>query len=143
MCRCADVLETIKRIAAIGAKLHCLALKGVDRTSSADKLHLTILAAVSQFERDILIERAYAGLARARSEGRVGGRKHVIETTATRLRMTPGALRAEIRQKSANGGTSRGLSKAYGVSHMTISNAAKAANNTTEPADPGTTESTI
>jgi putative DNA-invertase from lambdoid prophage Rac len=49
----AEVLETIKRIAAIGAKSHCLALKGVELTSSAGKLHLTILAAVSQFERDI------------------------------------------------------------------------------------------
>lgn len=123
----ADVLETIKRIAAIGAKLHCLALKGVDLTGSAGKLHLTILAAVSQFERDILIERTYAGLARARAEGRVGGRKDVIEATAKKLRMTPDALRAEIRQKIADGGTSRGLAKEYGVSHTTISKAAKAA----------------
>jgi putative DNA-invertase from lambdoid prophage Rac len=104
---------------------------------------VAILCGVSQFERDILIERTYAGLAQARLEGRVGGRKDVIETTAKKLRMTPNPLRAEIRQKIANGGTSRGLAKAYGVSHTTISKAAKAANNTTEPADPCTTESTI
>ncbi|CAB3744294.1 recombinase family protein [Paraburkholderia rhynchosiae] len=121
----ADVLETIKRIAAIGAKLHCLALEGVDLASSAGKLHLTILAAVAQFERDVLRERTYAGLARARAEGRVGGRKDVLEGIAKKRRVTLDELRAEIRAKIAAGGTSRGLAKEYGVSHTTISKASR------------------
>ncbi|CAJ8899785.1 resolvase domain-containing protein [Burkholderia pseudomallei] len=38
---------------------------------------MTVLAAVSQFERDLLIECTHAGLARAKAEGKKLGRKDV------------------------------------------------------------------
>ncbi|MDI7047053.1 recombinase family protein, partial [Escherichia coli] len=59
----ADVLGTVERLSAMGVHVHCLALKGVDLTSPSGKLHMTVLAAVAQFERDLLIERTHAGLA--------------------------------------------------------------------------------
>ncbi|MGT2509520.1 recombinase family protein [Cupriavidus basilensis] len=42
----------------------------MDLTSASGKLHVTVLAAVAQFLRDLLIERTHAGLARAKAEGK-------------------------------------------------------------------------
>ncbi|MGG1518460.1 recombinase family protein [Paenibacillus oryzisoli] len=49
--------------------------ENIDTTSATGKLIFTILAALSQFEREMIIERTYAGLEAARARGRVGGRK--------------------------------------------------------------------
>ncbi|WP_038769462.1 recombinase family protein [Burkholderia pseudomallei] len=106
-----DVLTTIDRLTGMGVRLHCLALEGVDLTSAAGKLHLTVLAAVAQFERDLLIERTHAGLARARAEGRKGGRPDALTD----------AQKAEIRAALARGDMSaRSLAKQYGVSPTTV-----------------------
>ncbi|KVS33622.1 recombinase family protein [Burkholderia cepacia] len=105
-----DVLATVERLAEIGVHVHCLALKGVDLTSASGKLHMTVLAAVSQFERDLLIERTHAGLARAKAEGKKLGRKDAL---------TP-EQKDEIRNKLAAGATARGLAKEYAVSHPTV-----------------------
>ncbi|WP_186203795.1 recombinase family protein [Burkholderia gladioli] len=105
-----DVLATIDRLAALGVHVHCLALKGVDLTSASGKLHMTVLAAVSQFERDLLIERTHAGLARAKAEGKKLGRRDALTTEQ----------KAEIRKRLAEGATARGLAKEYAVSHPTI-----------------------
>ncbi|RQQ46446.1 recombinase family protein [Burkholderia stagnalis] len=106
-----DVLTTIDRLTGMGVRLHCLALEGVDLTSATGKLHLTVLAAVAQFERDLLIERTHAGLARARAEGRKGGRPDALTD----------AQKAEIRAALARGDMSaRSLAKQYGVSPTTV-----------------------
>ena len=39
---------------------------------------MTVLAAVAQFERDLLIEQEHAGLARAKAEGKKLGRKGAL-----------------------------------------------------------------
>ena len=110
-----DVLATVERLAMLGVHVHCLALKGVDLTSASGRLHMTVLAAVAQFERDLLIERTHAGLARAKSEGKKLGRRATLTE----------AQKVEIRAKLKVGGTARGLAKEYGVSHPTILKAAQ------------------
>jgi hypothetical protein len=40
----------------IGIRVHCLALGGVDLTSSAGKMTMGVINSVAQFERDLLIE---------------------------------------------------------------------------------------
>lgn len=111
-----DVLATVDRLASIGVHVHCLALKGVDLTSASGKLHMTVLAAVAQFERDLLVERTHAGLARAKAEGKKLGRRDSLTDEQ----------KAEIRSKLAEGATARGLAKDYGVSHPTILKLAQA-----------------
>ncbi|WP_454721867.1 MULTISPECIES: recombinase family protein [Cupriavidus] len=105
-----DVLATVEKLASVGVHVHCLALKGVDLTSASGKLHMTVLAAVAQFERDLLIERTHAGLARAKSEGKKLGRRDALT----------GKQKTEIRVRLANGETARGLAKEFSVSHPTI-----------------------
>jgi putative DNA-invertase from lambdoid prophage Rac len=69
-----DVRSTVDALAAIGVRVHCLALGGVDLTSSAGRMTMQVIAAVAEFERDLLVERTQAGLSRARSTGKTLGR---------------------------------------------------------------------
>jgi len=69
-----DVGATVARLADLGVRVHCLALGGVDLTSSTGKLTMSVINAVAEFERDLLIERTQAGLSRARAEGKAIGR---------------------------------------------------------------------
>jgi putative DNA-invertase from lambdoid prophage Rac len=43
----------------------------MDPTSPAGKMTMGVIAAVAEFERDLLIERPQAGLARATAKGRL------------------------------------------------------------------------
>jgi len=69
-----DVRSTVDALAVIGVRVHCLALGGVDLTSSAGRMTMQVIAAVAEFERDLLVERTQAGLSRARSNGKALGR---------------------------------------------------------------------
>lgn len=64
----------LAKLAEIGVRIHCLALGGVDLTSSTGKLTMNVINAVAEFERDLLIERTQAGLNRAKAEGKTLGR---------------------------------------------------------------------
>jgi putative DNA-invertase from lambdoid prophage Rac len=75
-----DVQTTVGRLAEMGVRVHCLALGGVDLTSPAGKMTMGVIAAVAQFERDLLIERTLSGQARARAEGKTFGRKPVLDS---------------------------------------------------------------
>lgn len=46
----------------------------LDTTTATGKLMFTIIAGISQFERDLLSERTKEGLASARARGHLGGR---------------------------------------------------------------------
>ena len=80
-----DVGGTVARLAEIGVRVHCLALGGVDLTSSTGKLTMGVINAVAEFERDLLIERTQAGLARARAEGKEIGRPASLTPERRRL----------------------------------------------------------
>lgn len=86
-----DVRATIERLAALGVRVHCLALGGVDLTSPAGRMTMQVLCAVAEFERDLLIERTTAGLARAKAEGKAVGRPSAL--TATQQAQVLGRLK--------------------------------------------------
>lgn len=67
--------QTIDLLAERGIKVHCLALGSTDLTSSSGKMTMTILSAVAEFERDLIIERTQTGLERAKVEGKKLGRR--------------------------------------------------------------------
>jgi DNA invertase Pin-like site-specific DNA recombinase len=69
-----DVGSTIKVLAARNIEVIVLQLGKLDLTSPAGKLMLTMLAAVAEMERDLLVERTQSGLARAKAEGKALGR---------------------------------------------------------------------
>lgn len=65
-----DVLQTVRTLADRNIKVIVHQLGTTDLTSAAGKLLLSMLAAVAEMERDLLIERTNAGLLRAKAEGR-------------------------------------------------------------------------
>ncbi|WP_175765100.1 recombinase family protein [Burkholderia ambifaria] len=73
-----DVRATVERLSDLGVRVHCLALGGVDLTSAAGKMTMQVLAAVAEFERDLLIERTQAGISRAKAAGKAFGRPSAL-----------------------------------------------------------------
>ncbi|MFH4882853.1 MULTISPECIES: recombinase family protein, partial [Enterobacteriaceae] len=59
-------------------RVHCLALGGVDLTSPAGKMTMQVISAVAEFERDLLLERTYSGIARAKAAGKRFGRPPIL-----------------------------------------------------------------
>jgi len=88
------VATTVAQLDGMGVWGHCLALGGVDLTSSAGRMTMGVINAVTQFERDLLIERTQSGLARARAEGKRLGRPHSL-SDATRAAVRDGLKAVE------------------------------------------------
>ena len=70
-----DVRAMVEQLASSGIRVHCLALGGVDLTSPAGKMTMQVIAAVAEFERDLLIERTQSGIIRAKAAGKRFGRR--------------------------------------------------------------------
>ncbi|WP_175796573.1 recombinase family protein [Burkholderia anthina] len=105
-----DVRATVEHLAAIGVRVHCLALGGVDLTSAAGRMTMTVLSAVAEFERDLLIERTQAGLSRAKAEGKKLGRKPALS----------GSQQAEVLQKLTEGMTISQIARDFKTTRQTI-----------------------
>lgn len=105
-----DVRATVEALAASGVRVHCLALGGVDLTSSAGKMTMAVISAVAEFERDLLIERTHAGLQRAKEAGKPLGRRRSLTE----------AQEASVRQRRAEGVSLGKLAQEYGVSRAAI-----------------------
>ena len=68
-----DLLDLVEKLTAMD--VHLVSLKeNLDTTTATGKLMLTMLSALSQFERDLIAERTVDGLKAARARGRHGGR---------------------------------------------------------------------
>lgn len=80
-----DLRATVERLEASGVRVHCLALGGMDLTSPAGKMTMGVIAAVAEFERDLLIERTNAGLARAKKNGKRFGRPPALGENETKM----------------------------------------------------------
>ena len=94
-----DVRATVEQLASSGVRVHCLALGGVDLTSPAGKMTMQVIAAVAEFERDLLIERTQSGIVRAKAAGKQFGRPPALNTqerAAVVARLDAGASIAEL-----------------------------------------------
>lgn len=68
-----DVLETVEALKSKGVRV-VSKREGFDLSTDAGRMVLAVLAAVGQLERDNLIQRTKAGVARAKAEGKHCGR---------------------------------------------------------------------
>jgi DNA invertase Pin-like site-specific DNA recombinase len=79
--------------------------QAVDTTTPSGRLLFHMLAAIAEFERDLIRERVMAGLQRAKAQGRHLGRprQHSIDVSAARALIAEGlSLRAVARRLSAH-----------------------------------------
>ncbi|AHI72868.1 MULTISPECIES: recombinase family protein [Burkholderia] len=105
-----DVLRTVRTLAERKIEVIVLQLGKLDLGSSAGKLMLTMLSAVAEMERSLLVERTQAGLVRAKAEGKTLGRPS---------KTTP-AQREEMKGKYAAGETVSALARTYGISRASV-----------------------
>lgn len=105
-----DVQSTVRLFADRGIRLIVLQLGNLDLTSSAGALMVKVLAAVADFERELIVERTQAGQARARAEGKHMGRPP----------KTTDAEKAAIRQRLDAGETVSAVAREYGISRATV-----------------------
>lgn len=105
-----DVRSTVERLAALGVRVHCLALGGSDLTSPAGKMIMTVIAAMAEFERDLLIERTQSGLARAKSQGKTLGRPQSLGEVSIKA----------VVKRLAQGEAVAALAREFGTSRQSI-----------------------
>ena len=112
-----DVRATVEHLSDSGVRVHCLALGGVDLTSSAGKMTMQVIAAVAEFERDLLIERTQAGISRAKAAGKQFGRPPALNAEA----------RAEVVKRLAAGANVSELAREFKTTRQTIMRTREAA----------------
>lgn len=105
-----DIRATVEQLAEMQVRVHCLALGGVDLTSAAGKMTMAVIAAVAEFERDLLVERTQAGLVRAKAQGKKLGRP---------AKLTPGK-QDQVRMLRSGGASLAKLARVFGVSRSAI-----------------------
>lgn len=89
-----DVLATVSHLATVGIHVRSMDLDGVDLTSAAGKLQLTVLAAVAAFERDRIRERTKEGL--ARSTKKAGRPVATATTVVVQRRKAMGQTQSQV-----------------------------------------------
>jgi DNA invertase Pin-like site-specific DNA recombinase len=82
------LLQIVDRLDRKSVALRILDFGGtaVDTTRAIDKLLITVIGAISEFERNLMLERQREGVARAKAEGRYKGRKPTARAKADEIR---------------------------------------------------------
>jgi DNA invertase Pin-like site-specific DNA recombinase len=106
-----ELLDLIERIGKAGASFRSLGDPLWDTSSSQGRLLSTLLAAIADFERDLIRERTGEGRSRAMANGVKFGRKRKLSDYQ----------RAEAVKRRAAGETLAAIAKSYGVSISMIS----------------------
>jgi putative DNA-invertase from lambdoid prophage Rac len=105
-----DVLQTVSSLQDMGVKVIVLQLGNIDLTSPAGKMMLTMLSAVAEMERSLIVERTKAGQARAWAEGKTKGRPS---------KTTP-EQRQEIIAKLQQNISVSAVAREYGISRASV-----------------------
>jgi DNA invertase Pin-like site-specific DNA recombinase len=84
----ADLLTIVSRLDRKGVALRVLSMGGqtVDTSTATGKLMLTMLGAVAEFERTLMLERQREGIAKAKAEGKYRGRVPTAQRQAEEVR---------------------------------------------------------
>jgi DNA invertase Pin-like site-specific DNA recombinase len=84
----ADLLTIVTRLERKGVALRVLSMGGqaVDTGTATGKLMLTMLGAVAEFERALMLERQREGIAKAKAEGKYRGRVPTAQRQAEDVR---------------------------------------------------------
>ena len=97
------LLEIVQRLEAKGVFLKVLNF-GLDTSTPTGKLMLSMLGAVGQFEREIMLERQKEGVTKAKAEGKYKGRKPTAQ-----------AKKPEVLALVAGGATKEAVAKQLGI----------------------------
>src|SRR3546814_4512016 len=105
-----DMLHIMERIELAGAGFRSLT-EAIDTTTAAGRMMMQMVGSFAEFERAMIRERTSAGLAQARAEGRIGGRRPKLGDKQRR----------EIAESVTSGRKSGAeMARLYGVSEPTV-----------------------
>jgi DNA invertase Pin-like site-specific DNA recombinase len=105
-----NLKEISDDLQARGVSLKALS-QGIDTGTPGGRLFFHMLAAIAEFERDLISERTRDGLAAARARGRKGGRKPA---------MTPTKIAQARRMYDSGEHTVQQIAETFGVTRPTI-----------------------
>jgi len=106
-----DVLHIMERISDAGAGFRSIT-EAIDTTTPAGRMMMQMIGSFAEFERAMIRERTSAGIAAARAEGRVGGRRKKLDA----------AKRLEIAESVITGRKSGAeMARLYNISQPTVS----------------------
>src|SRR5215831_3840299 len=106
-----DLLNTLDRLSKVGVGFKSLRETAVDTTSPQGRLVVSILASISEFERELIKARMSEGRKRARANGVKFGPKHKLSSYQ----------RQEALSRLAAGESQSVVARTYGVDRATIS----------------------
>lgn len=106
-----ETFQHISRLSSHGVKFESLSEPQFSTTGDCGELMLSIAAWIAQQERKRISERTKAGLARARAQGRVGGRKAIAKPME------------QIQSLHEDGKSITEIAKATGLSRSTVQRA--------------------
>ncbi len=96
-----DLLNLLDYFKGLGVQLISLK-ESIDTNTPTGQLLITVLSAISQFERDLIVQRTSEGLKAARARGRKGGRPEVnpkkLETALALYRSQEFSIRQIVEQ---------------------------------------------
>ena len=106
-----DLLHIMEKIGEAGAGFRSIT-EQIDTTTPAGRMMMQMVGAFAEFERAMIRERTSAGLAAARAEGRIGGRRKKLDD----------AKRREIAEAVISGRkTAAQMARIFGISPPTVS----------------------
>ena len=107
-----DLRQVVKELTARGVvvRFHKEGLTFTGENSPMSNLFLSMLEAVAEFERSIILERQREGIAIAKGEGKYKGRKPSL--TKERI--------IELRQRAGTGEKKTALAREFGISRETV-----------------------
>jgi len=81
----ANLLEIVAKLQGKGVALRILGM-GLDTGTATGRMMLTIVGAIAQFEREMMLERQREGIAKAKADGRYRGRKPTAQAKTRDVR---------------------------------------------------------
>jgi DNA invertase Pin-like site-specific DNA recombinase len=106
----ADLYRIVADLTNRGVAFKVLDDAAVDTSSRTGKLVMGILALIAEFETEIRRERQMEGIARAKAEGRTGGRPKLVDAS----------MKARIQQLRSEGFSIRKIANEVGFSKATV-----------------------
>ena len=93
-----DLITLVSELQARGVNFPSLT-DSIDTSTPAGRFFFHVMSALAEMERELIVERTRAGLAAAREQGRVGGRRRVMTSEVVercRRMLENGATRQQV-----------------------------------------------
>ena len=104
-----DLITLVSELQARGVNFRSLT-DSIDTSTPAGRFFFHVMSALAEMERELIVERTRAGLAAAREQGRVGGRRRIMTTEVVE----------RCRRMLENGATRQQVAEVVGVDLKTI-----------------------